>query len=205
MYNNALEMANCHIDDLIYSSSVLEGFSIPLDKIKAILRREQMPLLEEEIFFTTKLYDSWCFLLNTVNYPIDVLFLRQLNYYLGYGGQIRTSLVKMGGTTWVPEIPSTLGILTGIVELNKVQDVELRALKYFCFVARTQMFIDGNKRVAQLIANKILIENNIGIFQIPANRVDEFRKLLVKFYETNNDTKIISFMKKYCIRRLNEA
>ena len=29
------------------------------------------------------------------------------------------------------------------------------------------MFIDGNKRVAQLMANKVLVENNIGIFQIP--------------------------------------
>jgi len=29
-----------------------------------------------------------------------------------------------------------------------------------------------NKRVAQLIANKILIENNIGIFQIPIERLE---------------------------------
>lgn len=42
------------------------------------------------------------------------------------------------------------------------------------------MFIDGNKRVAQLIANKVLIE----------------------FYESGNDGKIIDFMKLYCIRRI---
>jgi len=32
---------------------------------------------------------------------------------------------------------------------------------YFCYAARTQIFIDGNKRVTQLIANKVLIENDI--------------------------------------------
>lgn len=64
------------------------------------------------------------------------------------------------------------------------------------------MFIDGNKRVAQLIANKILIENNIGIFQIPIKKLEQFRTLLIDFYETANDTKIIRFMKEFCIKRV---
>ena len=34
----------------------------------------------------------------------------------------------------------------------------------FCFIARTQMFLDGNKRVAQLMCNKIMMEDDIGIF-----------------------------------------
>lgn len=64
------------------------------------------------------------------------------------------------------------------------------------------MFIDGNKRVAQLMANKVLIENNVGIFQIPIEKLEEFRGLLIDFYETGNDKKIIGFMKEYCIRRV---
>ena len=38
------------------------------------------------------------------------------------------------------------------------------ALEMFCFIARTQMFLDGNKRVAQLMCNKIMMEDDIGIF-----------------------------------------
>ena len=72
----------------------------------------------------------------------------------------------------------------------------------FCYLARAQIFIDGNKRVAQLMANKILIENNIGIFQIPIDLLEEFKSLLINYYESANDTKIIEFMKKYCIIRL---
>ena len=64
------------------------------------------------------------------------------------------------------------------------------------------MFIDGNKRVAQLMANKVLIENDIGIFQIPIEKLEEFKGMLIEFYETGNDVKIIDFMKIYCIRRV---
>lgn len=52
------------------------------------------------------------------------------------------------------------------------------------------------------MANKVLIENNIGIFQVPIERLEEFREMLLAFYETGNDIKIIEFMKEYCIRRV---
>ena len=64
------------------------------------------------------------------------------------------------------------------------------------------MFIDGNKRVAQLMANKVLIENDVGIFQIPIERLEEFKGMLLEFYESGDDVKIIAFMKEYCIRRV---
>lgn len=81
-------------------------------------------------------------------------------------------------------------------------DIETRALKFFCYVARTQLFIDSNKRVAQLIANKILIQNDIGIFQIPIEKLEDFKMLLIDFYETDHDEKLIEFMKSYCIKKV---
>lgn len=53
------------------------------------------------------------------------------------------------------------------------------------------------------MANKVLIENNTGIFQIPIERLEEFKGMLIDIYETGNDIKIIEFMKEYCIRRCN--
>lgn len=64
------------------------------------------------------------------------------------------------------------------------------------------MFIDGNKRVAQLMANKVLIENDIGIFQIPIEKLEEFREMLIAFYESGNEEEIIGFMKEYCVKRV---
>ena len=119
-----------------------------------------------------------------------------------YAGEIRTIPVQIGGTSWEPEMPHTGIIMESINTIEQIEDIELRALKYFCYIARTQMFIDGNKRVAQLMTNKVLIEHNIGIFQIPIEMLEEFNELLIRFYETGNDTKIIGFMKEHCIRRM---
>lgn len=52
------------------------------------------------------------------------------------------------------------------------------------------------------MANKVLIEHNIGIFQIPIERLEEFKELLIQFYESGNETEIIEFMKKFCIRKI---
>ena len=61
------------------------------------------------------------------------------------------------------------------------------------------MFIDGNKRVAQLMCNKILMQNDIGILSIPYDEIAKFKELLVDFYETSKDEKIISFLMDKCI------
>ena len=61
---------------------------------------------------------------------------------------------------------------------------------------------DGNKPVAQLIANKVLVQNNIGIFQIPIEKLEQFKILLIEFYETADDTSIINFMKEFCVKQV---
>jgi hypothetical protein len=57
------------------------------------------------------------------------------------------------------------------------------------------MFIDGNKWVAQLMANKVVIENNVGNFQISIESLEDFKELLPRSHETGNDTELIGFMK----------
>lgn len=52
------------------------------------------------------------------------------------------------------------------------------------------------------MANKILIENDIGIFQIPIEKLEEFKELLISFYESGNDTTFIKYMKEHCIKRV---
>ena len=61
--------------------------------------------------------------------------------------------VAIGGTSWAPEIPQETVIINKL-EQHMKNRLEA-ALEMFCFIARTQMFLDGNKRVAQLMCNKI--------------------------------------------------
>lgn len=208
MTRETLEFAKRLIVDSIWKSANLEGLGTTFPKTEAILENIPTETKKEEVFFIINMKRAWDFLLQNIDYPTCIMLLREYNKIVGENlywgnGEIRKTEVSIGGTTWKPVIPTENEIHEKITELNKINDVELKALKYFCYVARTQMFIDGNKRVAQLITNKILIENDIGIFQIPVEALEAFKGLLLRFYETNDDTELISFMKEYCIVRVD--
>jgi len=64
---------------------------------------------------------------------------------------------------------------------------------------RSQLFWDGNKRTSTICANKIMIENGVGIIKVPDNKLEEFNTLLTEFYDTNNDEKIEEFIYNNCI------
>ena len=48
------------------------------------------------------------------------------------------------------------------------------------------MFIDGNKRVAMLFANKMMIDEGCGIITISQENQPVFFEKLIKFYETGD-------------------
>lgn len=207
MQDTAIEMAKRLLIDSIWKSANLEGLGTTFPKTEAILANAPTTTKTEEVLFVINMKRVWQFLLDNLDYENSLMILREYNKIVGellfnYTGEIRTIPVQIGGTSWEPEIPQIGIIIDMLKDIEKIENVEIRALKYFCYVARTQMFIDGNKRVAQLIANKVLIQNDIGIFQIPIERLEEFKMLLIQFYESGNDIEIIEFMKKYCIRRI---
>lgn len=207
MQDTAIEMAKRLLVDSIWKSANLEGLGTTFPKTEAILANAPTTTKTEEVLFVINMKRAWQFLLDNLDYENSLMILREYNKIVGellfnYAGEIRTIPVQIGGTSWEPEIPQTGIIMDMLKDIEKIENVEIRALKYFCCVARTQMFIDGNKRVAQLIANKVLIQNDIGIFQIPIERLEEFKMLLIQFYESGNDMEIIDFMKEYCIRRI---
>ncbi len=55
------------------------------------------------------------------------------------------------------------------------------------WIMRRQMFIDGNKRVATLFVNKIMIDNGCGIITISQENQPIFFEKLTKFYETGDN------------------
>ena len=72
------------------------------------------------------------------------------------------------------------------------------AIKLCLYVMRTQVFIDGNKRTAVLFENHYLISQGLGLLVIPEREVKGFKKLLIEFYEKDDDKKISKFLKEKC-------
>ena len=74
-----------------------------------------------------------------------------------------------------------------------------RCITLFLWIQRSQMFLDGNKRVANLVANKEMIKNKMGIIAVPVEKIGEYFTKLIKFYETNDYTEIKKWIYNNCI------
>ena len=65
------------------------------------------------------------------------------------------------------------------------------------------MFIDGNKRVAMLFANKIMIDNGCGIITIAQDKQTVFYEKLIKFYENGDNQDLKKWLYDNCIDGMN--
>ena len=194
MKDTAKEMAKRLVIDSIWKGANLECLGTTYPKTYAILANAPTNTRAEEVIFIINMKEAWQFLLDNLDCPNNLEILLEYNKIVGN---------LLFYDIFLPKKPVVNNIFNDMVnKLNQIDNPEEKALQYFCFVAKSKMFITGNMRVAQLIANKILIENNIGIFQVPIDNLETFRDLLIKFYKINNNNDIISFMKKYCVKRL---
>ena len=61
------------------------------------------------------------------------------------------------------------------------------------------MFKDGNKRVANLVANKEMIKNGLGIIAIPIELKGIYLTHLIKYYETGDNKELKKFLYENCL------
>ena len=66
------------------------------------------------------------------------------------------------------------------------------------YCMKTQVFKDGNKRASVIFANHYLIAQGMGFLVIPEKNVQEFKKLLVQYYEGEPLEVIGVFLKERC-------
>jgi Fic family protein len=204
MDNVSISLGKRQLVDSIWKSAGIEGLGTTFPNTEKILEDLPVETSRDEVLFIVNMKRAWQFLFDNVDYTNNLSFLRELNKICMNGlsydsGAIRTVPVTIGGTSWLPDLPNEENIIDKLNEIEQMTDKLEAALEMFCFISRTQMFLDGNKRVAQLMCNKIMMENDIGIFSVPYDKIDCFKELLVKFYETDNSDNIKEFFRKECL------
>lgn len=199
-------VAKRNIVDYIWKSAKLEGLSVTYPDTDAIyngMSVQGVPV--SDIVAVNNLKRAWEFLLTTLDPPLDYAYVCKINQILGgdnliyNAGYIRNVPVSIGGTSWKPEMPIESKIKEEIADINAIPETTDKAITFMLWAMRRQMFLDGNKRAAQLIANKEMIANGAGIISIPIERQDSFRRLLLDFYESNNMENMKDFVYDYCI------
>lgn len=58
---------------------------------------------------------------------------------------------------------------------------------------RKQLFWDGNKRTATLVANKLMIDNGAGIINVPLDRWGVWNELISLYYQSNHIDKLLEW------------
>lgn len=209
--NDNILFAKRNLVDSIYKEAKLEGIGVTFPETYEIFNgRTVAGLSVDDTIAINNLKHAWEFVIGTIGCQIDIDFVKALNRNIGKGiiindGMIRMDDVHIGGTTWIPELPEENKIKQELDEI--IVDNELsatdKAISIMLYLMRTQMFYDGNKRTAQLAANKIMIEGGAGVIAIPVDDRLEFTKKLVRFYETNEKDDISEFIYERCIDGIN--
>ena len=202
-----IDFARKHLADTIYKQAILEGVATTLSDTENIIEgRKVNNMSSEDIMKIVNLKHAWDFILNknVILSPTDYSILSTINKLIEEGfyynaGILRSTPVKIGGTNWTPPIPVESDIKEDINNLlkNKKDDVDA-AIDLLLYVVRKQMFLDGNKRTSVVFANHYLISKGKGLIVIPVEKVEEYKKLLIDFYESNNKEKIFNFIKDNC-------
>lgn len=206
-----VDYAKRNLVETIYRQAVLEGLAVTYLDTETIIDGGRINnLAADDVQKINNLKHAWQLVLNegVLMSPTDFNLLLAVNRLVEEGfyynaGAIRSVPVSIGGTNWKPPIPIVSDVKDELNRiLNAQYDVYDKAISALLFVMRKQLFIDGNKRTAVIFANHILIKQGAGLIAIPDDKVSEYKKLLIAYYETADDNAIRAFIKTNCLTTL---
>lgn len=208
---NNLDFAKANMSLTIYDQAILEGISTTFPQTDNIINNGVINgMSSKDVQKILNLKHAWEFILDKdviqsdTDYYLLCHIASLINEGLFYnGGRPRCVPVYIGGSSYVPPIPLEPKIKEDIKNIinYKIEPID-KAIKLCLYCMRTQIFIDGNKRSAIIFANHFMISNTLGLIIIPEKHVPEFKDLLIKYYETNNEEEISKFLKTRCWKKL---
>ncbi len=206
-----IDFAKRHLVQTIYKQAILEGVATTFADTESIIEGGKVNnMTSEDIMKIVNLKHAWEFILNknVISSNTDFALLCEINKMVEEGfyytaGKVRSIPVSIGGTRWQPDLPIEFVIKE---DLNKIFDLNLgdidKAIEYLLYTMKKQIFIDGNKRTAVIFSNHYLISKGKGIIVIPAEKTEEFKSLLIPFYEGKDNEKIRKFIKEKCYMKI---
>lgn len=187
-----IAFAKRNLVDSIYNSARLEGLNVTFPETYTILEKAKMQNVDiSSVSTILNLKHAWQFLLKHIEDPITLDFIKTLHNEIAKDealawGELRTGRVGIGGTDYVPPIPVEEDVKMQLASFEKITNTTERAIERMLWMMKAQLFWDGNKRTASLIANKDLISHGKGILTIGERDILEFNTLLSQYYSSDD-------------------
>ena len=200
-----LEFARANMKVIIYDQAVLEGVGTTFPDTEKIIENGVVKNAKaEDVQKIINLKHAWQFILDkdVIQAPSDYYLASYIARLVNEGllglpdgGRIRGVPVTIGGSSYIPPLPFEDKVKQDIKDIlnSDLTDID-KAIELCLFVMKTQIYNDGNKRTAVIYANHYLIAKGQGLLVIDYQKVSEFKKHLVNYYE-DKDYSIKEFLK----------
>ena len=209
-YNMSLEdnifFAKRKLVDNIYKSANLEGIAVTFADTYAFMNNVNTGNISVDDMLKLKgLKDGWEYVINYVNEELTIDFIKKIHFEVCKGqniyplGEFRDKGVGITGTSWRPKLPSECDYDKELKEILSNKNKLERCIDLFCWIQRSQMFLDGKKLVANLVANKEMIKNGQGIIAVPVEEIGNYLTKLIEYYESGDNTKLKEWLYENCI------
>ena len=204
----SLFLAKKKWDENIYCGMKMEDRAVTFPQTQTILNGVNVPDIQlDDIQAILNMRDAWKYLLSTINEPITIEYICRLNEFIARNealewGKLRTGIVGISGTEYMPPIPEREKVLKELAAIvdNTDSTATEKALEVFVWGARGQFFWDGNKRTSMTIANKILVAAGAGMLTITDKHMERFNALLLDYYNTGKSEAMKEFLYENAIQ-----
>lgn len=192
--------------DNIYKSANLEGIAVTFaDTLTFVNNVNTGKISIDDMLKLRGLKDAWEFVLQTIDDELTTDYIKQIHFQICKGqninplGEYRDRGVGVTGTTWRPKLPEECNYDEELQTILNNRNNLDRCIELFCWIQRSQMFLDGNKRVANLVANKEMIRSGQGIIAVPVEKIGDYFVKLINYYETGDNADIKKWIYDNCI------
>lgn len=191
--------------ELVYNTAYIEGCNVTFPQTQTIIDGAVVNgIAVDDIQTVLNLRDGWKYCIETVDQPLTLEYVCKINELVSRNeslqwGVLRTGKVGVG--EFIPSIPVLVDVLKEIEKINNISESVEKALEYFAYACKQQLFWDGNKRTSTIVASKILIEAGEGVLTIGKDNAEEFNTALNDWYLEDKLQPLKDCLKK-CIKTI---
>ncbi len=198
-------LAKKNFVELVYNTAFIEGCNVTFPQTQTIIDGAVVNgITVDDIQTVLNLRDAWKYCIENVDAELNLDYICKINEFVSRNeslqwGVLRTGTVGVGDFT--PTIPIKEIVLQEIDHIKHIITPVEKALEYFAYACKQQLFWDGNKRTSTIVASKILIESGNGILTIGKNNAEEFNNTLNNWYLKDELLPLKDCLRK-CIKTL---
>lgn len=184
---------------LVHTNARFEGINTTMPQTQTImdgLGVDGVPI--DDINTIVRLKHGWEYIVNNDD-AVDLDLAKKLNKIVAEHqsldpGNFRSGsgYVDAGGKEFIPPTVDEQAERNFLKKLSDNPNMSTtdKAMTLMYHLMRNQIFWDGNKRTAILLANKMMIDHGAGVINVPLNHWPKWNELISDYYFTNNMDKI---------------